>query len=65
MAVRGCREIFPYHFGYYPHFPPFFFLFFQTPVSQARGEQNKSDTAMAVAHRLPGLEIQYLDSQSV
>ena len=29
-----------------------------------RGEQNQSDTAMAVAHRLPGRKIQYLDSQS-
>ena len=30
----------------------------------ARGEQNKLDTAMAVAYRLPGRDIQYLDSQS-
>ncbi|KAL9042969.1 MAG: hypothetical protein Q9180_000200 [Flavoplaca navasiana] len=31
---------------------------------RARGEQNKSDTAMAVALRLPGPDIQYLESQS-
>ena len=33
-----------------------------SPSSLTRGEQNKSDTAMAVASRLPGLDI--LDSQS-
>ena len=30
----------------------------------ARGEQNKSDTVMAVACRLPGRDIRYLDKQA-